>query len=104
MITIKLCRDCQSRANCIYYQKNSFCQKNQLLEEEIFGYNKTQKKILFELITLEGFNINNNCNFAKMIRKEIKDIVEYFDELEEEKKECEENARLQKSENLAIEP
>lgn len=39
-----------------------------------------------------------------MIRKEIKDIVEYFDELEEKKKECEENARLQKSENLAIEP
>jgi len=70
-----------------------------LLTEQIYGYDKTQQKLLFKLMDIQNTEDNPNCKYSKMIRKEIKEIAEYLEELKEG--ELDEDAGLQESEIVA---
>lgn len=52
------------------------------------------------LLAINDNNTNQKSNYSKKIRNEIKEILEYFEELKQE----EEDARLQEPEVVAIEP
>lgn len=92
MNELKFCNHCPNRASCFYFKMNSFCKKDLLLTEQIYGFDKTQQKLLFKLMDIQNIDDNPNCKYSKMIRKEIKEIAEYFDELKEE--ELDEDARF----------
>ncbi len=102
MQELKYCNLCPKRANCVYFKKNSFCEKEKQLEEEIYGYDKSLRRMLMQLFIINDNNTNQNSKYSKMIRKEIKEILEFFEEQKKEK-EDEKSARFQESAVVAVE-
>lgn len=82
MHELKYCNHCPTRANCIYFKKNSFCEKEQLITEQVYGFDDAHRKRGSFLLDIErAEEKNNKSEFYKNVRKEF---VEIYKDLERE--------------------
>ncbi|MCK9319157.1 MAG: hypothetical protein WCY27_03045 [archaeon] len=89
MHELKYCNHCPIRANCIYFKKNSFCEKEQLITEFVYGIDDAYRKkggFLLDIGRTE--EENNKSEFYKNIRKEF---VEIYKDLADEEEDSEDN-------------
>jgi len=101
-MSLKVCNSCPNRANCIYFKPNEFCLKEQLIDEDVFGYEKAQSLLLNKIFDAQHSEFNTNSKYSVKLRKEISEIMQFFKEQKEEEGD-DEDAGLQEFETVATE-
>jgi len=96
------CNHCPTRANCVYFKKNSFCEIDQMINEDISGFRNACNDKWYFLINLIRTEDKNRAEFYNQIQKEATETFEEINRLKEEGDD--ENAGLQESKSVAVEP
>lgn len=87
---LKYCNTCPKRASCNLYKENSFCEIDNNLLDEYYGFDRARQKELEKLFNAQKSDeTNSNCKYFKKVREEIKEIILLFEEIKKENEESE---------------
>ena len=95
------CNHCPTRANCVYFKMNSFCEVDQMINEDVSGFRNAHNDKWYFLMNLSRTEDKNQAKFYKLVQKEAIESLQEVNRLKEEE-EAEENAGLQESKSMAV--
>ena len=93
----KYCNHCPRRSHCIYFKKNSFCEVDQIINEDVSGFRNAYNDKWYFLTNLSRTEEKNHAKFYDYVNKEAQELFQEMIEMKKEEEGDDEDAGFQKS-------